>query len=151
MLEQRSQALDPVAVVAIHRAGDVAHLGMVALTADNTLHAALSGPARHRRLDGALAHAVELVAVGDPQAPSVGRDVHRVDKSRQVDQLTDQVERIKASIRAKVEHPFRVIKRQFGQVKARYRGLKKNTAQLNTLFALSNLWMARRSLLAAQG
>ena len=74
-----------------------------------------------------------------------------LDKSRQVDQLTDQVERIKASIRAKVEHPFRVIKRQFGQVKVRYRGLKKNTAQLNTLFALSNLWMARRSLLAAQG
>ena len=74
-----------------------------------------------------------------------------LDKSRQVDQLTDQVERIKASIRAKVEHPFRVIKRQFGHVKVRYRGLKKNTAQLNTLFALSNLWMARRSLLAAQG
>ena len=74
-----------------------------------------------------------------------------LDKSKQIDQLIDQVEQIKASIRAKVEHPFRVIKRQFGHVKVRYRGLKKNTAQLNTLFALSNLWMARRSLLAAQG
>ena len=42
-------------------------------------------------------------------------------------------------IRAKVEQPFRVIKRQFGYVKVRYRGLKKNTAQLVTLFALSNL------------
>jgi IS5 family transposase len=51
--------------------------------------------------------------------------------------------RIKASVRAKVEHPFRVIKRQFGHVKVRYRGLAKNTAQLKTLFALSNLWMAR--------
>ena len=49
-----------------------------------------------------------------------------------MDALTDQVERIKASIRAKVEHPFRVIKRQFGHVKVRYRGLAKNTAQLHT-------------------
>lgn len=53
-----------------------------------------------------------------------------------------------ASIRAKCEHPFRVVKRQFGYVKVRYRGLAKNTAQLTTLFALSNLWMARRTLLA---
>ena len=60
------------------------------------------------------------------------------------------VERIKASIRAKVEHPFRVVKRQFGFVKVRYRGLMKNTAQLTTLFALSNLWMARGKLLAAR-
>ncbi|MFG6449380.1 transposase [Roseateles sp. BYS180W] len=46
----------------------------------------------------------------------------------------------------KVEHPFRVIKRQFGHVKVRYRGLVKNTAQLHALFALSNLWMVRRQL-----
>jgi IS5 family transposase len=58
------------------------------------------------------------------------------------------LERIKASIRAKVEHPFRVVERQFGHVKVRYRGLKKNTAQLHTLSALSNPWMARRSLMA---
>ena len=51
-----------------------------------------------------------------------------------------------------MEHPFRVIKRQFGFVKVRYRGLMKNTAQLHTLFALSNLWMARHRLLQkAQG
>ena len=54
----------------------------------------------------------------------------------------------KASVRAKVEHPFRVIKRQFGYTKVRYRGLAKNTAQIVTLFALSNLWMARRRWLA---
>lgn len=41
-------------------------------------------------------------------------------------------------MRAKVEHPFRVIKRQFGYTKVRYRGLAKNTAQVLTLFALSN-------------
>ncbi len=55
--------------------------------------------------------------------------------------------RLKASIRAKVEHPFRVIKRQFGFTKVRYRGLNKNTAQITTLFALSNLWMTRRELM----
>ena len=72
-----------------------------------------------------------------------------LDKSKPVDAMTDEVEPIKASIRAKVEHPFRVIKRQFGFVKVRYRGLKKNTAQLTTLFALSNLWMARGKLMGA--
>ena len=56
------------------------------------------------------------------------------------------VEYVKASIRAKVEHPLRVIKRQFGYAKARYRGLAKNAAQVTTLFMLSNLWMARRKL-----
>ena len=74
-----------------------------------------------------------------------------LDKSNRLDQLTDQVEKAKAGIRAKVEHPFRVIKRQFGYVKTRYRGLKKNTAQLVTLFALSNLWMVRTKLQGAQG
>jgi IS5 family transposase len=59
----------------------------------------------------------------------------------------EQAEKLKASVRANVEHPFRVIKRQFGHTKVRYRGLKKNTAQLVTLFALSNIWMARSRLL----
>ncbi len=72
-----------------------------------------------------------------------------LDGNDRIDQLTEQVERIKASIRAKVEHPFRVLKRQFGHVKVRYRGLAKNTAQLHTLFALANLWLVRRKLDAA--
>ncbi len=44
-----------------------------------------------------------------------------------------------------------MIKRQFGHVKVRYRGLVKNTAQLKTLFALSNLWQARKKLLVLDG
>jgi IS5 family transposase len=72
-----------------------------------------------------------------------------LDKENEADALIDQAEKLKASVRAKVEHPFRVIKRQFGFVKVRYRGLKKNTAQLFTLFALSNLWMARGKLMGA--
>lgn len=62
--------------------------------------------------------------------------------------LLDRIEHPKASVRAKVEHPFRIIKRQFGHIKVRYKGLAKNAAQLHTLFALSNLWMARRRLLS---
>ena len=66
--------------------------------------------------------------------------------------LHEQGEQLKASVRAKVEHPFRVIKRQFGCVKVRYRELAKNTAQFITLFALSNIWMARSRLMqSAQG
>ena len=68
-----------------------------------------------------------------------------------IDALIDKVKKLKARIRAKVEHPFRVVKKQFGYVKVRYQGLKKNTLQLKTLFALSNLWMARHPLMAAQG
>jgi IS5 family transposase len=64
--------------------------------------------------------------------------------------LAERAEKMKARVRAKVEHPFRVIKRQFGFTKVRYRGLAKNTAQIVTLFALSNLWMARRLLMQVQ-
>jgi IS5 family transposase len=65
--------------------------------------------------------------------------------------IMDELEHAKASIRAKVEHPFRVVKRQFGHGKVRYRGLAKNGAQVMTLFALANLWMARKHLLATAG
>lgn len=75
------------------------------------------------------------------------RSVRRaLDKDKPMDALIERHEKIKASIRAKVEHPFRVLKQQFGYVKVRYRGLKKNTAA--TLFALNNLWMVRHKLLA---
>jgi len=50
-------------------------------------------------------------------------------------------------LRAKVEHPFRVIKRPFGHVKTRYRGLATNRAQLFTLFALGNPFLVRRRLM----
>ncbi|MBA4257209.1 MAG: IS5/IS1182 family transposase, partial [Polaromonas sp.] len=67
-----------------------------------------------------------------------------MDKSTPLGAILEQLEKTKARIRAKVEHPFRVIKRQFGYTKVRYRGLAKNTAQLYTLFMLSNLWMVRK-------
>ena len=66
-------------------------------------------------------------------------------------QLTEQIEKAKASIRAKVEHPFHWIKNIFGLKKVRYRGLAKNTAQLFTLFGLANLFIAKRRLFALHG
>ena len=56
-----------------------------------------------------------------------------------------------ASLRARVEHPFRVVKRQVGYTKAHFRGIANNTAQMVTLLALSSLWMAKRTLLATTG
>ena len=74
-----------------------------------------------------------------------------LDKRSALYKAKRKIEKAKAQVRAKVEPPFRVIKRQFGYTKVRFRGLVRNTAQLVTLFALSNLWMARRHLLASAG
>jgi IS5 family transposase len=65
-----------------------------------------------------------------------------------IKELTKEMERLKAQVRAKVEHVFHVVKNLFGFHKVRYRGLAKNTAQLHTLFALANLVLAKRQLLA---
>ena len=58
-------------------------------------------------------------------------------------------EKRKASIRAKVEHPFLYVKRRFGYAKVRYRGLYKNTQRLAVLFGMANLMRAERLLAAA--
>ena len=115
-----------------------------------------------------LLHGQERVAFGDSgyqgahKRPDAKDDITlhvamRPGKRKAVkaDDLADQrvtkADRLKASVRAKVEHPFRQIKYQLKHVKVRYRGLAKNTAQLKTLFALSNLWQARKKLLAQYG
>ena len=116
---------------------------------------------------GALLHGQEEVAFGDAgyqgvhkRSEAAGPTWHvamRPGLRRQLNPfiesefIAEQAEKFKASVRAKVEHPFRVLKRQFGYTKVRYRGLAKNTAQIVTLFALSNLWMARRRLMAVEG
>jgi transposase, IS5 family len=68
-----------------------------------------------------------------------------------VKDLTLGYEKLKARARALVEHPFHILKNLFKYRKVRYRGLKKNTAQLHTLFALANLVIAKRALLADAG
>jgi len=60
--------------------------------------------------------------------------------------LKDLIETAKAHIRSKVEHPFRVIKQQFGFQKTRLRGIPKNRCKINVLAALTNLFLARRQL-----
>ena len=65
--------------------------------------------------------------------------------------LLDRFEWLKASIRAKVEHPFHVVKNLFRHRKVRYRGMAKNEAQLFSLFGFANLVLARKRLFAADG
>jgi IS5 family transposase len=63
-----------------------------------------------------------------------------------VDELQRAKNRVKARVRAKVEHPFRIVKRIFGFEKTRYRGLRKNHQRLCVNFALANLYLHRRRL-----
>lgn len=143
-----------------------AHIGVDAET--GLVHSAVSTAANEADVlqVGALLHGREKAVFGDAgyrgadkRAGKRGRRFYIAEQRSKVKaikdamlaELTRKIERAKASIRAKVEHPFRIIKRQFGHVKTRYRGLAKNHAQLVTLFALSNLWMARRQLLPSTG
>ncbi len=73
----------------------------------------------------------------------------QLDPRRMWARLLEKAEQLKASIRAKVEHPFHVIKNLFRHRKTRYKGLAKNEAQLFSLFGLANLVIAKRSLLIA--
>ena len=61
-------------------------------------------------------------------------------------ELAQAYEKLKAKIRARVEHPFHVIKNIFKHKKTRYRGIVKNDVQLQMLFGLSNLYMMREKL-----
>ncbi|MCB1979538.1 MAG: IS5 family transposase [Burkholderiaceae bacterium] len=65
-------------------------------------------------------------------------------------ELTQALERVKAQIRARVEHPFHVVKNLFKHQKSRYKGLAKNGAQMFSLFGLANLVIAKKRLLALQ-
>lgn len=60
-------------------------------------------------------------------------------KRSALDKAKRKIEKAKVQVRANVVNPFQVIKRQFGYVETCFRGLAKNTAQLTTLFAPSNL------------
>lgn len=66
-------------------------------------------------------------------------------------ELTVMLERKKAQIRARVEHPFHIVKNLFGQKKVSYKGLAKNRARMYSLFALANLVIAKKPLLRLAG
>ncbi len=92
----------------------------------------------------------------EKRAPKRGRKWHIAAKRGKIKAMpddefkegTEHLEYVKAAVRSKVEHPFRVVKRQFGYQKVRFKGLAKDTTQILTLFALSNLWMMRRRILS---
>ena len=65
-------------------------------------------------------------------------------------QTLDKIEKLKASICAKVEHPFHIIKNLFKYKKTSYRGIAKNAARHTMLFALANLLIVKKSLLAPE-
>jgi IS5 family transposase len=111
----------------------------------------------------ALLHGGEKVVLGDAgyqgvakRAENVGKAIdwhtamrpglRKALKKNRVGRAKEKLEHTKASVRAKVEHCFQVIKCLFKHRKTRYRGLAKNNAQLFTLFAFTNLVLARRFL-----
>jgi transposase, IS5 family len=113
----------------------------------------------------ALLHGEEKVAFGDAGYQGVEKREEHLDTEVEwevamrpgtrkalpktgIGRLKDKIEKLKASIRAKVEHPFHIVKNIFGMKKVRYRGLAKNTAQLFTLFGMANLLIAKRYLFA---
>lgn len=78
----------------------------------------------------------------------VNRRAHR---RRPLTARERQVNRERSRIRARGEHAFHVVKRLWGFDKVRYRGLEKNTAQAYAIFALANLYLARRKLIDSRG
>lgn len=111
----------------------------------------------------ALLHGEETTGHGDagytgvakrPEAAGSTVQWHVAEKRSVLQALADgeykeacqELESLMASMRAKVEHPFRVVKEQFKWTKVRFKGLAKNAAHAITLFALSNLWMMRHRL-----
>ena len=110
-------------------------------------------------------HGEESVVLGDRGYHTKNRTIEHFEKEDGVSiltptkkpagaELTEEQKtfnRMLSAVCAIVEHPFRVLKKQFGFTKVRYRGLMKNTGQIVTLFALTNLWLARKRLLPLMG
>jgi len=139
--------------------GMKAHIGVDSKT--KLVHSAAATAANEHdsQLLGDLLHGEETRVWGDSaytgqketlaeQAPRA-QDYTNV-KGRRNHPLTDEDKRqnrTKSGVRAKVEHLFRVLKRQFGFTKVRYRGLEKNANHLFAALALVNIVMAKRRLL----
>jgi len=94
--------------------------------------------------DGAYQGQGEAIRKAAPHAQDMTSRRTRYKKI--IDELQRRKNRTKARVRAKVEHPFRILKRVFGFVKVRFRGLKKNHHHLCTAFALVNLYLHRKRL-----
>lgn len=150
--------------------GMKAHIGVDAESGLVHTVVATSGNVSDVSQTHALLHGEEALVFGDAGYQGVGKREENRDTpvswnvamkrsqrkalpEDELGQLREKAEKLKASIRAKVEHPFHVVKNLFKHRKARYRGLTKNEAQLFALFGMANLVLARRRLLVvcAQG
>jgi len=112
-----------------------------------------------RKFDDLL-HGEERAVFGDKGYVSAAREdafraqkkiwgvMRKAPKGGKLHPIDERINRVISMLRAKAEHPFRVLKCQFGYRKTRYRGLKKNGAQLYALFGLGNLFLVRRRLMA---
>ncbi len=156
--------------------GNQWHFGMkahIGVDADSgIIHTVVTTPANTNDVTQAhaLLHGDEQVAFGDAGYQGVEKREENLDTPVQwqvalrpgkrkalpdtpLGRINEQIEKLKAQVRAKVEHPFHIVKNIFQLKKVRYRGLAKNTAQLFTLFGMANLLIAKRRLfeLNAQG
>ncbi len=140
--------------------GMKAHIGVDA--ASGLVHTVVTTAANEHDVTVAhsLLHGEEKIALGDSGYQGVEKRDENKGKSvtwhvamkptkrkaladDETGKLTELLEYTKASVRAKVEHPFHVVKNLFKHKKARYRGLAKNTAQLFALFGFANLFLAK--------
>ena len=94
--------------------------------------------------DGGYQGQTEAIQEAAPKAQDM--TCRRVRFKHYVDELQKKRNRSKSSARAKVEHPFRILKRVFGFDKVRYRGIAKNHHRLCANFALVNLYLHRKRL-----
>jgi IS5 family transposase len=145
--------------------GMKAHIGVDAES--GITHTLVTTPANTNDVTQAhaLLHGEEKIAFGDAGYQGVEKRRENLDSSVRwevalrpgkrktlpqtaIGRLQEKIEKLKASVRAKVEHPFHIVKNIFGMKKVRYKGLAKNTTQLFTLFGLANLLIAKRQLFA---
>jgi transposase, IS5 family len=103
---------------------------------------------QERELYGDQAYWSELHRLAAKQHGVRYRVNRRANPGRPLSAYQRHLNRLRSATRARGEHAFHVVKRLWGFTKVRYRGLAKNTARLFTMFALANLYLVRRRLLA---
>ena len=126
---------------------DVAHTHEVLHGHENDVFLDAGYTGVHKREEILKAQAVGAIKTDVQWSVAMKRSGLKAMAEGPLKQLTQALEKVKAQIRARVEHPFHVVKNLFRHKKARYKGLAKNGAHCDTLFALANLVIAKKALL----
>jgi IS5 family transposase len=125
------------------------HVHSVATSAANVADMHLLPDLLHgeeRKVWGDAGYQGQTEAIQEAAPKAQDMTCRRTKFKHRVDELQKKKNRSKSSVRAKVEHPFRIVKRVFGFDKVRYRGIAKNHNRLCANFALANLYMHRKRL-----